>query len=83
MSRFYAPVKIMLGTLYRDVIAAFKARRLFLAINLEILCNLCTENAKIMLLKILTHPMTGYVTFSFDGCFVKCFQHVSSVIILF
>ena len=26
--------------------------------------------------------MTGCVTFCFDGCFVKCFQHVSSVIIL-
>ena len=81
MSRFYAPVKIMLVTLYRDVVAAFKARWLFLVFNLEILYNLCTENAKMMLLKILTHPMTGCVTFSFDGCFVKRFQHVSSVVI--
>ena len=34
-----------------------------------------------MLLKILTHSMAGSVTFCFDGCFVKCFQHVSSAII--
>ena len=44
MSRFYALVKIMLVTSHRDVIAAFKARRLFLAINLEISCNLCDNN---------------------------------------
>ena len=36
-----------------------------------------------MLLKILTHSMAGSVTFCFDGCFVKCFQHVPSVIIPF
>ena len=30
----------------RDVIAAFKARSLFLAINLEILYNLCTEKCE-------------------------------------
>ena len=35
-----------------------------------------------MLLKILTHPIAGCLTFSFDDCFVKLFQHVSSVIIL-
>ena len=46
MSRFYALVKMMLVTSHRDVIAAFKARRLFLAINLEILCNLCTEKCE-------------------------------------
>ena len=34
-----------------------------------------------MLLKILTHWMAGSVTFCFDGCFDKWFQHVSSVII--
>ena len=39
------------------------------------------KNAKIMLLKILTHSMAGSVTFCVDGCFVKWFQHVSSVII--
>ena len=33
-----------------------------------------------MLLKILTHSMAGCVTFCFDGCFVKCFQHVPPVI---
>ena len=41
------------------------------------------KNAKIMLMKILTHSMAGSVTFCFDGCFVKWFQHVSSVIIRF
>ena len=41
------------------------------------------KNAKIMLLKILTHSMAGSVTFCFDGCFVKWFKHVSSVIIRF
>ena len=42
-------VKSMLVTSHRDVIAYFKARRLFLAINLEILCNgykeKCENNA--------------------------------------
>ena len=46
MSRFYALVKMMPVTPHRDVIAAFKARSLFLAINLEILCNLCTEKCE-------------------------------------
>ena len=41
------------------------------------------KNAKMMLLKILTHSMTGSVTFCFDSYFVKWFQHVSSVIIPF
>ena len=41
------------------------------------------RKVQIMLLKILTHSMTGCVTFCFDGSFVKCFQHVSSVIIPF
>ena len=36
-----------------------------------------------MLLKILTNSMTGSVTFCFDGCFVKWFQHVPSAIIQF
>ena len=39
-------VKIMLVTSHRDVIAAFKARSLFLAINLEILCNFYKENCE-------------------------------------
>ena len=43
MPRFYMLVRMMLVTSYREVIAAFKARWLFQAINLEILCNLCTE----------------------------------------
>ena len=46
MSRFYVLVKIMLVTSHRDVIAAFKARWPFLAINLENLCNLCTEKCE-------------------------------------
>ena len=41
------------------------------------------KNAKIMLLKILTHSMAGSVTFCFDGCFVKWFQYMSTVIIRF
>ena len=41
------------------------------------------KNAGIMLLKILTHSMAGSVTFCFDGCFVKRFQHVSSAIVHF
>ena len=40
-------------------------------------------NARIMLLEILIHSMAGSVTFCFDSCFVKWFQHVSSVIIRF
>ena len=36
----------MLVTSQSDVIAAFKARCLFLAINLEILCNLYTEKCE-------------------------------------
>ena len=31
------------------------------------------KNAKITLLKILTHSVAGCVTFCFEGCFVKCF----------
>ena len=46
MSRFIRLVKIMLVTSHRDVIAAFKARILFLAINLEILCNLYIEKCE-------------------------------------
>ena len=36
----------MLVTLNRDVIAAFNAKWLFLAIDLEILCNLFTEKCE-------------------------------------
>ena len=36
----------MLVTSHRDVKAAFKARLLFLAITLEILCNLYTEESE-------------------------------------
>ena len=36
----------MLVTSNRDVIAAFKVRRLFLAINLEILCNFYKEKCE-------------------------------------
>ena len=43
MSRFYALVKMMLVTSNCGVIADFKAKWLFLAIDLEILCNLYTE----------------------------------------
>ena len=46
MSQFYALVKTMLVMSHCEVIAAFKARCLFRAINLEILCNLCTENCE-------------------------------------
>ena len=44
MFRFYALVKMTRVTSQHGVIAAFKARWLFKVINLEILCNLCTEN---------------------------------------
>ena len=40
-------VKIMLVTSNCDVIAAFKARWIFLAINLEILCNFYKEKCEI------------------------------------
>ena len=46
MSRVYALVKMMLMTSNRDVIAAFKSNRLFLAIDLEILCNLLTQKCE-------------------------------------
>ena len=56
MSQFYSFVKITLVTSHRDFIAAFMAR-LFQGINLEILSNLWPENARIALLKILTHSI--------------------------
>ena len=74
MSQFYALVKMTLVTSYPEVITAFKAKWLFQAINIEIPCNLGTENARIMFLKILTHSMAGCVTFCFNVCFVKCFS---------
>ena len=40
-------VKIMQVTSHRDVIAAFKARWLFLTIHLEILCNFYKEKCEI------------------------------------
>ena len=46
MSQFYALVKMTLVTSHREFIATFKARLLFQAINLEILCNLCTEKCE-------------------------------------
>ena len=46
MSRLYAISKIMIVTSHRDVIASFKARWLFLAINLEILCNFYKEKCE-------------------------------------
>ena len=46
MSRFYVLVKMMLVTSNRDVIADIKAKWLFLAIDLEILCNLLTEQCE-------------------------------------
>ena len=46
MSRFYPLVKMMHVTSHREVIAAFKARRLFQANNLEIFCNLYTEKCE-------------------------------------
>ena len=56
MSRFYVYVKITLVTSHRDKIAASKAR-LFQGINLEILFIVWPANARITLLKILTHSM--------------------------
>ena len=46
MSQFYALVKMMLVTSNCDVIADFKAKWLFLAFDLEILCNLFTEKCE-------------------------------------
>ena len=46
MCRFYSPVKLMLVASHGDVIAAFKAKLLFLTISLEILYNLCTEKCE-------------------------------------
>ena len=46
MFRFYVLVKMMLVTSNIDVIAAFNAKWLFLAIDLEILCNLFTEKCE-------------------------------------
>ena len=49
MFRFYVLVKMVLVTSNLDAIAAFKAKWIFLAIDLEILCNLfkekCEKNA--------------------------------------
>ena len=46
MSRFYALVKMMQVTSNCYVIANFKAKWLFLAIDLEILCNLFSEKCE-------------------------------------
>ena len=46
MSRFYALVEMTLVMSHCDVIAYFKAEWLFQAINLEVLCNLCTEKCE-------------------------------------
>ena len=46
MFRFYVLVKMMLVTSNLDAIAAFKAEWIFLAIDLEILCNLFTEKCE-------------------------------------
>ena len=85
MSRFYAytVVKIMLVTSHRDVIAAFKARRLFLAINFEILCHFYKEKCENNAFENSDTFDDWFCDFLFDGCFVKWFQHVSSVIIRF
>ena len=83
MFRFYTLVKMMLVTSHRDVIAAFKAIVLFLAINLEILCNLFKEKCEDSASENSDTFDGWFCDFLFDGCFVKCFQHVSSVIILF
>ena len=44
MSRFYAPVKIMLVTSYRDVVAAFKASYQFRD-SLQFMLRKCENNA--------------------------------------
>ena len=46
MLRFYTQVKVTLVTSYHEIIIAFMARLLFQAINLEMLCNLCTEKCE-------------------------------------
>ena len=83
MPRIYAQVKMILVTSHRDVMAAFKVRLLFLAIKLEILCNLYTERCVNNDFEN-SHTSIGWLCdFLFDGCFVKCFQLVSTAIIPF
>ena len=82
MSRFFVLVKNTLVASHRDVIK-MTIFRLFQAINLEILCNLCTEKCENNTFENADISNAGCVTFSFDGCFVKCFEHGSSVIIPF
>ena len=71
MSRVYALVKITLVTSHRlqgtMTIPSYQFR--------DSLNFMHRKNARIMLLKILTHSMAGCVTFCFDGLFVKCFQN--------
>ena len=55
-----------LVTSNREVIAAFKARSLFQATNLEILCNLCTENCENNAFENTDTFQAGCVTFYFD-----------------
>ena len=74
---------MILVTSHRDVMAAFKVRCLFLAINLGILGNLCTERCENNDFET-SHTFIGWLCdFLFDGCFGKCFQLASSAIIPF
>ena len=82
MCQFHPLVKLMLVASHRDVIAAFKAKLLFLTISLEILYNLCTEKCENNALKILIHSMAGCVTFCSDSYFVKCFRIIGDISVL-
>ena len=58
--------------------------RLFLAVPrgcLQFVIVVFPDHTHLLFLKILIHSMAGCVTSCSDGCFVKCFQLVSSVII--
>ena len=72
-----------LVTSHCEVIVTFKARLLFRAINLEILCNLCTDKCENDAFENADTFDGWLCDFLFDGCLVRCFRHVSSAIILF
>ena len=66
-----------------SIYSIYTWRNVNLAINLEILYNLCTDKCENNTFEISDTFVAGCVTFCFDSRLVKCFQRVSSVIIPF
>ena len=73
MPRVYTLVKMTLVTSHHEVIVAFKAWLLLQAINLEILCNLCTEKCENNAYENADTFNGWLCDFLSDGCLVKCY----------